>query len=233
MIDFGFAIAPISLATWSRSSLTTSSPRHRRYSRRMTNASMPDRCRRRLPRRPPPRRPSGATPAPTRSPWWTAGGQPRSSRRRPGRAARCRRPRPASRRHRRSSSRGSATSRSPVPLVVAPDRAQHGGPRLGQHEVAARPLPPALPVVVDDPRRDAGQRLHGRAGLARGDAGQRADHDHAGLGLPPGVDHRAAVAADGLAVPDVGLGVDRLADRPDAAAATTCRTSPGSRRPTS
>ena len=46
-----------------------------------------------------------------------------------------------------------------------------------------------------------------------GDAGQRADHDRAGLGLPPGVDHGGAVATDDVAVPDVGLGVDRLTDR--------------------
>ena len=52
-----------------------------------------------------------------------------------------------------------------------------------------------------------------RAGLGRGDAGQRADHDGAGLGLPPGVDDRGAVAADDPAVPHPRLGVDRLTDR--------------------
>ena len=49
-------------------------------------------------------------------------------------------------------------------------------------------------------------------GSSVGDAGQRADHDGAGLGLPPRVDDRGAVAADVLAVPEPGLGVDRLAD---------------------
>jgi hypothetical protein len=39
----------------------------------------------------------------------------------------------------------------------------------------------------------------------------------AGLGLPPGVDDRAAVAADRPPVPHPGLGVDRLADRAEQA----------------
>ncbi len=44
--------------------------------------------------------------------------------------------------------------------------------------------------------------------------GSGGDHHGTGLGLPPGVDDRGgAVAADDVAVPDVGLGVDRLADR--------------------
>ena len=42
--------------------------------------------------------------------------------------------------------------------------------------------------------------------------GQRADHDGAGLGLPPRVDDRAATAADVLVVPHPRLGVDGLAD---------------------
>ena len=37
-----------------------------------------------------------------------------------------------------------------------------------------------------------GQRAHRRARLGGGDARQRGDHDGAGLGLPPGVDDRAA-----------------------------------------
>ena len=49
--------------------------------------------------------------------------------------------------------------------------------------------------------------------------GQRADHDRAGLGLPPGVDDRGRAAADHLAVPHPRLGVDRLADRAEQAQA--------------
>lgn len=39
------------------------------------------------------------------------------------------------------------------------------------------------------------------------------DEDAAGLGLPPGIDDRAALVADDPIVPFPGLGVDRLADR--------------------
>ena len=49
------------------------------------------------------------------------------------------------------------------------------------------------------------------ARLGRRDARQRRDHDGARLGLPPGVDDRAAPAADDLLVPHPRLGVDRLA----------------------
>ena len=50
-------------------------------------------------------------------------------------------------------------------------------------------------------------------GLSGGRAGQRGDHDSAGLGLPPGIDDRAAPVAHDVVVPEPGLGVDRLADR--------------------
>ena len=49
-------------------------------------------------------------------------------------------------------------------------------------------------------------------GLVGDRAGQRRDHDHAGLGLPPGIDDRAALAADDLVIPHPRLGIDRLAD---------------------
>src|SRR5690606_34426835 len=66
--------------------------------------------------------------------------------------------------------------------------------------------------LVEDVGFDAGQgRLRG-ARLGRSDAGQRADHDGAGLGLPPGVDDGGAVATDDAAVPDPRLGVDRFTD---------------------
>ena len=41
--------------------------------------------------------------------------------------------------------------------------------------------------------------------------GRRRDHHRAGLGLPPGIHHRTAAAADVLPVPDPCLGVDGLA----------------------
>ncbi len=58
-----------------------------------------------------------------------------------------------------------------------------------------------------------GSGCHRRPGLGRRDAGQRRDHDRAGLGLPPGVDDRSSVAAERIPVPAPRLRVDRLADR--------------------
>ena len=59
---------------------------------------------------------------------------------------------------------------------------------------------------------DSGKRHGGGTRLGGGDAGQRSDHDPAGLGLPPGVHDGAASATDVLVIPDPGFGIDRLAD---------------------
>ena len=48
--------------------------------------------------------------------------------------------------------------------------------------------------------------------MVGGGAGQRRDHDVAGFGLPPGVDNRAALAADMFVIPHPGLGIDRFTD---------------------
>ncbi len=69
-----------------------------------------------------------------------------------------------------------------------------------------------LALGVDDLRDDAEERPRRRAGLEPGRAGQRRDQDAAGLGLPPGVDDRAAVFADHAVVPLPGFRIDRLAD---------------------
>src|SRR5699024_10739072 len=97
-------------------------------------------------------------------------------------------------------------------LRVAPDAAQHAGPRLVEHEVAALAVGPRLLGVVDDVGADPGQGGLRRARLGGGDARQRGDHDRAGLRLPPRVHDGAAVPADDAAVPHPRLGVDRLAD---------------------
>ena len=96
-----------------------------------------------------------------------------------------------------------------VPVGIAPDAAQHPGPRLAQHEIAGLRR---LAGLVEHLGVDAGERSRGRARLERGDSGQRRDEDVAGLRLPPRVHHRAAAAADDLPVPDPRLGIDRLAD---------------------
>ena len=66
---------------------------------------------------------------------------------------------------------------------------------------------------VDDLGNDAEERPRRRARLERRRAGQRGDQDAAGLGLPPGVDDRAAAVADDAVIPFPRLRIDRLADR--------------------
>ncbi len=70
-----------------------------------------------------------------------------------------------------------------------------------------------LAFAVDDLRHDAEERPRRRAGLEAGRARQRRDQNSAGLGLPPGIDDRAAALADHVVVPLPRLRIDRLADR--------------------
>ena len=91
--------------------------------------------------------------------------------------------------------------------------AQHRRPRTAQDEVTAAAGPDLVPLLVVDSCVDARERLGRRPWLQRGHSGQRCDHDHSGLGLPPRVDDRCPVAADVLPVPDPGLRVDRFSDR--------------------
>ena len=101
-----------------------------------------------------------------------------------------------------------------VALGVAPDAAQHRRPRprraRGSRRRGCRPACPSS-STMSAPMPGSGNVA--LPGFSVGRAGQRADHDGAGLGLPPRVDDRAALAADVLPVPDPRLGVDRLADR--------------------
>ncbi len=62
-----------------------------------------------------------------------------------------------------------------------------------------------------------GRGLVAEPGLSGGRAGEGRNERRAGLGLPPGVDDRAAAVADDPPVPFPGLGIDRLADRADQA----------------
>src|ERR1700722_15912951 len=97
------------------------------------------------------------------------------------------------------------------PVGIGVEGAEHAGPRLGQHQYAAALFDLAA-RVVEQGRGHSGQRTGDRAWLSGRQAGQRRDHDATGLGLPPGVDNRAALGADDRVVPQPGLGVDRLAD---------------------
>ena len=62
------------------------------------------------------------------------------------------------------------------------------------HEIALAGALQHLAVGVDDLRHDAEERPCRRTGLELRRAGQRRDQDAAGLGLPPGVDDRAAAS---------------------------------------
>ena len=70
-------------------------------------------------------------------------------------------------------------------------------------------LPSASTICGID--AEEGQRR--RAGLERDRAGQRRNQNAAGLGLPPGIDDRAAAVADHAVIPFPGFRIDRLADR--------------------
>ena len=121
-----------------------------------------------------------------------------------------------------------APVRVAVALGIAPDAAQHRRPRAGRARGSPRPgSRPASPASSTMSASMPGSGNVALPGFSGRRARQRADHDGAGLGLPPRVDDRAPFAADHLVVPDPRLGVDRLADRSDAAAATRGRASPG------
>ena len=110
-------------------------------------------------------------------------------------------------------------------LVVAAHRARLARPRRRQAQRAARRRCPRAPCRrrVDDHGLDAEERQRRRARLGRRGARQRRDQDAAGLGLPPGVDDRAAALAHHVVVPAPDLGVDRLADACRGCAATCAR----------
>ena len=103
-------------------------------------------------------------------------------------------------------------------LVVAVDGAHLARPGIDRGRDCRWPRPrSSLPSASTMTRLHAEERLGRRAGLQLGGAGQRRDQDAAGLGLPPGVDDRAAAVADHVVVPVPGLGIDRLADRAEQA----------------
>ena len=69
-----------------------------------------------------------------------------------------------------------------------------------------------MAVAIDQDGPDTGQREGSGAGLGGDGAGQWADQDPTGLGLPPGVDDRTAMLANNPIVPQPCFGIDRLTD---------------------
>ncbi len=90
---------------------------------------------------------------------------------------------------------------------------RHRRPGLLHDEEAPLIGPDGLTVAGHDLGHDARQGTRGRAWHRGHGAGQGSDHDRAGLGLPPGINDRAATAADHPLIPHPCLGIDRLANR--------------------
>src|SRR5205814_6849922 len=96
--------------------------------------------------------------------------------------------------------------------VVAIDGAHHPRPGFGDAEIALAFAAQNIAVGIDDLRLHTEERLGRRTRLEFGGAGQRRDQNAAGLGLPPGIDDRAAAVADHVMIPLPRFRVDRLAD---------------------
>src|SRR5205823_1418285 len=106
-------------------------------------------------------------------------------------------------------------------LVIAEHGAHLPRPRTRKAQIALSNDPwfhgEALAVAIDDDRLDPKERPRRRAGLQGRCARDRGDQDATRLGLPPGIDDRAALVADMVVIPEPGFGVDRLADRAEEA----------------
>ena len=100
-----------------------------------------------------------------------------------------------------------------VAVRVAVDAPQHRRPGLPDHQVTAAAGRHHLSLFVVYRGVHGRKGLRRRARLQRRDAGEGRDHDHSGLGLPPGVDDRRPVPSDVFPVPDPRFRVDRLTHR--------------------
>ena len=98
-----------------------------------------------------------------------------------------------------------------ITLLIAPDGAQHGRERFGNHQITALiGLGNTVAIFIHHVRCNAGQWNGAGAGLGGHYAGNGGDHIGAGFGLPPGVHNRAAFLADGFVIPDPGFRVNGL-----------------------
>ena len=97
-------------------------------------------------------------------------------------------------------------------LVIAIDGAHLARPGMVDAQIAIGGTVERGILAVDKNRFDPEKGPGRRSGLGRGGAGKRCDQDAAGLGLPPGIDDRAAPFTDDVMVPHPGFGVYRLAN---------------------
>ncbi len=100
-----------------------------------------------------------------------------------------------------------------VSLVISPESAHHRGLGTIEHQNPALPEFDAGAVLIDDVCPNAGQRDSGGAVFERDGPGQRRDHGHARLGLPPRVDDGTAATANIRLVLVPGFWLDRFAYR--------------------
>ena len=110
---------------------------------------------------------------------------------------------------------GRVTARDGIPIDFVPVRifingAHHGGPWFFNHRKAAGVGRQRVPLAVDHVGLDAEKRTRGRSGLLFG-ARKRADQDHTGFRLPPGI-HNGQPATGHPMVPQPCLRVNRLTD---------------------
>src|ERR1044072_761663 len=100
----------------------------------------------------------------------------------------------------------------PVSFVVAPDRAQHRGPGTLDYQIAAFVRAHRFAVARHHVDFNSREGLSRSAGFGWSGAGQRRDHDCAGLRLPPRVDNRTDAAPDDPVIPHPRFRIDWLAD---------------------
>src|ERR1044072_2076991 len=108
-------------------------------------------------------------------------------------------------------------------LMVAVDRAHLARPGFDDAQVAAAGAFNLFAFCIDDLRHDAEEWARRPTWLEFGCARQWRDQDAAGLGLPPGVDDRAAIISDDMVIPFPSFRIDRLADRAEQAKRLTRR----------
>ncbi|CCJ99693.1 hypothetical protein BN130_2403 [Cronobacter malonaticus 507] len=96
--------------------------------------------------------------------------------------------------------------------MIAKQRTRLAWPGVGNDQVAFRRALLQIAFVIHQRWLHAEERTRGGTGFEFGRAWQRRNHEAAGFGLPPGVDHRAFFIADFLPVPLPRFRVNRLAD---------------------
>ena len=102
-------------------------------------------------------------------------------------------------------------------LGIAVDPAQHRRPRASSARAVRRRSRRACRCASRISAEMPGNGCVAEPGFVLVMPGQRRDHDHAGFGLPPRVDDRAALAADVVVIPHPGFRIDRLANRAEQA----------------